>query len=492
VALNPRLSEAYDLKAELLAQAQRYEEALAACRPSFSNPPPLLLRGRAAWLGAQRGNLAEAIRQMRAAVAEDATYYWGWLNLADWYRASGSAADYLEAAEQLVRLAPHSPVPLGYRGEARLRAADRAGAQEDFRRAFELAPDYTFAGLQLVDLLLGDSAFDEAAKVLDGLRTRDCQEQVLLRDVQLAAGRANREAAAAALRQLYILATADPGLVHQATQTVLKAGWPLVCEEAMQAALAAPTVNPFVGKVWVDVQVAQGRWSCGKRLDELLARGDVGLHALVAYVEALGQAKRRWQLGRYLRRYRDRLRAQAWSWGTAGYALGTAGAFRKAVAWMEDWSQRGDLEPWMLLNQALYLRYLGRDEEAHQVNRAALDLPLRDWASSPHVIWVALGEVLTGAGEPPADRLRQVDPATLDPYYLCLYFLVEALLLSQQATVDERQVAFVKAREWLRQAVHAYPACYEDRVLRRFYRRCVWRIAKNRGGVRAFLWACMA
>ncbi len=81
--LDPRGTEARDLRAMLLAEAGRFDEALAACGGVEA---PLPLRGRAAWIEAERGRRKSAIERMRSLVAEDPSYTWGWVRVADWCR----------------------------------------------------------------------------------------------------------------------------------------------------------------------------------------------------------------------------------------------------------------------------------------------------------------------------------------------------------------------------------------------------------------------
>src|SRR5262249_16035301 len=126
IALNPRLIDAYDQKAFLLAQMGRFEEAFAVCNtPLWNGAAPLPLRARAAWIDAQQGNLQRAIDEIREVLKIDPNYYWCWSQLADWLQASALWKEYREAAEHLVRLAPNTALPLAYRGEARVRLGDR-------------------------------------------------------------------------------------------------------------------------------------------------------------------------------------------------------------------------------------------------------------------------------------------------------------------------------------------------------------------------------
>ena len=158
------------MKAELLARDNRFDEAIDTCHaPAFGPSPPMILRGRSAWIMAMRGDRETAIAQMRELLALDPDYYWGWQQIANWYDAAEAHGDYLEAAENLVRLSPSDPAAFGYRGEAKLFGGDRRGAKTDFQKAYELDPNYAFAGLHLMDELLADEELETAGKTLGPL-----------------------------------------------------------------------------------------------------------------------------------------------------------------------------------------------------------------------------------------------------------------------------------------------------------------------------------
>jgi tetratricopeptide (TPR) repeat protein len=123
IRLRPRDFEAHDLKAELLASAGRFEEALEACQSAlWADQVPLPLRGRAAWIEARRGRVKIAVKQMHPLVSADQTYYWGWSQLAEWSRHLNANADFLFAARNLVRLAPQHGDALSHFGVAAARS----------------------------------------------------------------------------------------------------------------------------------------------------------------------------------------------------------------------------------------------------------------------------------------------------------------------------------------------------------------------------------
>ena len=176
IQLNPRLEDAHDLKAYSLAGRERYDEARQACTaPVWNGQPPLILRRRRLDRGRAQ-ETEEAIRLMKATVADSPDYYWGWENLADWSRREDANDDYLQASENLVRLAPNDAIPYGYRGDACRRKDDRTGGKADFRHAQELDPTYRYGGQQLFDMPLADGELDDAAHTLSVLKEHASDE----------------------------------------------------------------------------------------------------------------------------------------------------------------------------------------------------------------------------------------------------------------------------------------------------------------------------
>lgn len=226
LAINPRLGDAYDLRAELLCRDGRHDEAIAACNdPIWEGKVPLFLRGRAAWIEAQRGRRDVAIPQMRAVMAEDPNYYWGWTQLANWFRDARANAEYLQAATELVRLSPQESSPWGYLGEARLRSGDRAGGKEALQRALQIAPDYNFGAMLLFDEQLADNELEPARATLDLLKKYDAGDYVTARAVKLAVKCNDRAAALAELTALALSPRSDGWPWDTAAAAVRGASW---------------------------------------------------------------------------------------------------------------------------------------------------------------------------------------------------------------------------------------------------------------------------
>jgi tetratricopeptide (TPR) repeat protein len=490
LALHPRLADAHDLRAELLAQAGRFDEAAAACAaPVWEGRPPLILRGRAAWLEAQRGRTAEAIRRMKAVLAEDPEYFWGWDQLAIWQREIGTPAEYQEAATMLIRLAPQDPVGLGYLGEAQLRAGDRAAAKVSYRRSVELSPDYAFGWQALFDAQLADDGVDDAAQTLALLRQHVKGAHAHTRAVQLAVKQEDWDTAGRELAELCVAADAGGWPLETASRALVEAGQADLAEQVFMSGLgqASTHVHPQVGALWVDRRTARRDWRCLAQLDALALGDKLWEEALMAYVKQAGASQRGFALRRCMRRYSDRLRASTVAWGMVGYALTNLGRYRAAAGWLADYAGRADTAPWMLINLVIALRALGRDEEAAAVGRRALELPPA-LATTYHRLWLTLDDLLAGR-EIAADPLRGTDPTTLDPAHRYLHELVQILADVGRAEPAARRQAFAEARRRLKEAAALVklPAADRPAVLRAYRRGVRW-IAWWCGGVRARLW----
>lgn len=491
IELNPRCVDAYDLKAALLAQSGRHDEALAACRPPIWQTPPAELRARAAWIAAEQGRIDDAISTMRAALADEPGFYGGWSRLADWLRQQQDHAAYLEAAHALVRIDPQCELSFGYLGEALLLNGDRDGAREAYRRAFELSPTYEFAGFSLFDLQLENEALDDAEKTLAVLRTHVGGPFVTARGIQIARRYGDRTVARRKFEELCRASHDHPWPLGEAVDELFRAGWPEMAIEVLEQALDAPDANPQVGDLWVRACVHRGKWKhCQNRLKELVGRGEIGRRAIYTWLELSARAGRRRRVSRFIGANGDWLRADTFLWGAVGYALTTLRDYRTTARWMADWRDRTDARPWMLVNAVEGLRHAGRLSEAAEASRFALTLPA-DNGTPLHQLWLASDEVLACDFASARSRLETVDPSSIDQDYRFLHALITAVLEVAEAPAADRTVAFRSARDRIEAAVAGYAALGREKARRRFYRRCVKHVADHCGGAAARLWYWM-
>jgi tetratricopeptide (TPR) repeat protein len=489
IEAHPRYVQTYDIKAELLSRHGRPDEALDACHPAaFGGAPPLILRGRAAWVMASRGDRETAIAQMRDLLTVDPDYYWGWQQLANWYDAADAHTEYLEAAENLVRLAPSDPAAFGYRGEAKLFGGDRRGAKADFRKAFELDPNYAFAGLHLMDELLADDELDDASRTLARLQEHVGGPYVRLRAVRLAVKNKDAEVARTQFREMCRDKEAPHLLLSKAADALTEAGWGAEADAVLAEALEDEDSVAHVGRLWVERSAARGEAGFERQLDALLERGDIGHEALFAAIDVLGKPATAGRLHETVARYDKVLRETDRGWAKVAQALVDVRAFPVAAAWVADWDRRDVSEPWMLYPAALAFRMLDRLDEAYAVSRKALTLPDEDTSTPDHQVWVALEDALKGRAQEAAAVLTQIDPDDLDDLPRLFFVLADSLVAVQRAAPGQATAAFAEAKKKAEEALASYAPKEPNDDLSRTYRRWAARLAKDAGGFGAWAW----
>jgi tetratricopeptide (TPR) repeat protein len=486
----PKFVPGHDSKAEQLALAGRFEEALAACKPAeLGDPPPVELRGRAAWVEARRGDRPRAVLLMRQLVTEHPTYATGWRHLTAWYDTAGRPRECLEAAEQFVRFEPHNPLAYVYRGEARRGAADRRGALADFRKAFELDPTFDAAGLNLITEQLAADDVGGAERTLAALREHADGPVVKLRAVQVAGRRGDVEVAVARLRAL----AADPHVTRPLLREAVRAfdaeRWGGRLTDELRDIAFAPGASPDAAGLWAERAVAAGSPDAvADLLPDLLARNPAaGREVVLAYLWALAEAGKPVQGA--AQKYSELLRADDAAWARAGRALARAGHHAFARVWMDDWRGRAHLEAWMLHPLAAAHRTLDRDESAAEVCRAAVKLGGPDEVLADFRAWLALDLALSGQAAEAAAHAAKIDKVTAADGTSLVLAMAEAVMVVRQAGPDGKAAAFREAKEHLRAAAAACAAKDVPAGAARAYRRVAACVAAEAGTLAARLWA---
>jgi tetratricopeptide (TPR) repeat protein len=487
----PRFIPAYDRKAEQLARMGRFDEARETCRANGLTPEPLTLRGRAAWVEAFRGDKERAIKMMTACLDQDPEYTWGWRQLAHWYDELGRPADCLTAAEQLVKLAPHDPYAYGIRGEAKRILGDHRGALEDFQRAYDLDPDFSAAGHQLISEQLTTDDLSGAARTLSTMRNHSDGPLLQVRAVQLAARQKNLTQARSALRALATDPEVHPAMLSDAAQALDEAHWSREADEELSAALEDEHGTPATAAVWSKRLIAAGQgWKVGDRLKELTDNNpNTGREAVLVYAWAMAVTGQPETAAATVQRFADLIRRDDEGWGRAGATLAEVKKYPLAVAWLQGWEERPGCEPWMLRALADSYRALGHDGDAHSTLVAAELLADDAEEELPEDMraWLALGEALAGNETEARDHLDQLETTGQTDAVALLMTLTKSLLSVHSA--PDKANAFQNAQADIRSAADACPPAEYPPGLVRVYQQVVSKLAADAGGMKAKLWA---
>jgi tetratricopeptide (TPR) repeat protein len=470
-ALQPRFAEAHDCRAVLLAEAGRYEEAMAACAPAaYGDHPPTLLQGRAAWVEACQGRYRVAIARMRGVVAEAPEYYWGWNMLADWCAADRDFDGAEEAVRRMIRLAPRGAVPLGYLADLQLQKGEEDAAYESMRRAYELDPTYAFAGFTLFDRHLEKRDLAAAGQVLEVLSTHLRGPRTLAARARYHASLGQREAALRTLNELARVPEADSRALHTGAAALVEAHWGHEVEDCLEEMLEDPDINPEVGPIWIRRCIARGEWKSCKRLYAIPAGSELGRRTRIAFIEGVAESGLGQHLRSLLRQEKETIRNETSLWGAVGYAYTHMSRWTDAVRWMQGADRRPGVRPWMLYNLATAHRELKNDAQALAVNRRALTLT-RDGTTPKHQLWVAFHAALAGNIPALDQELAELREHELGDYEQKLLILVKALRAVHTASAaDRRRVFYERCREIARRRREGI---YDDAVLNRARRRCL-------------------
>jgi tetratricopeptide (TPR) repeat protein len=436
---------------------------------------------------ALRGDRETAIAQMRELLNVDPDYHWGWQQIANWYDASEAHGDYLEAAENLVRLSPRDPVAYAYRGEAKLFGGDRRGAKTDFQKSYDLDPNYLFAGLHLIDEQLTDDELEAAGKTLARLQEHIGGPYVRLRAVRLAVKSKDAETARAQFCEMCRDDEATYMLLSKGVDALTEVGWGSAADDVLDEMIEDDNSVVHVGRVWVERCAARSESSFEQKLSRLLERGEIGQEALFAAVDALAKPMTAGRLHDCLARHEQVLRETNRGWAKSAQALVEVRDYAAAAVWMADWKQRDIREPWMLLPAALTFRIVDRVAEAYDASRKALQLS-PDASTPVHQLYVALEDALEGRTSETVALLIQLDPEDLDDVPRLFFVFAETLAAVQRAAAGDRAASFKEAKKKVDEALASYAPMEANEDLKRTYKRWLARMAKDRGGLSGLVW----
>ncbi len=493
--LDERLVDAHVLKVFYLGRLHRWDEALAACDPPcFGGDIPAALRIRRAFVLHRKGLPDEAMEEMQGALQRDADHYGAWYQLADWALEMNRRDVYRHAAENMVRLQPHQPVPRGYLADALLDdASRREEAKQHLLAALESSPEYAYATMRLFELHLEDRELAAAQQVLD------------LGGAELPPG--YHSAFKTQLLALEDLAHDPPG--DATCEFVLKWLQDEIADHApvsraldgLDTKLAFRLLSHLKQRIASDTNrkiatpPAIG-WALGRLTARLLSPAEcMDLLRTVPesecwheFVRSLLRAmppfrKEASQLEAIIQKYRSRLKKQTASWAAAASTLFDYGKNSEVVKWTRDWRAYPDLAARDLVSVVAARWELYQFREARKAMAHGLSLP-EEPSSSLLRVWAGLDALLQRDFEAALDNARQVSVSNLHGWYQFGYRLLvstlEALPAAQAASISrevvQQQLDSLHPNEFLKDTPFA-----KDQLTKWLVRQMVARVAQAYG-----------
>ena len=490
LALDARATEAWDLKAELLAIAERFDEAIQATRDGVDacSSDVYVLRGRQAWIEARRRRLPEAVRLMREVLAENGLYIWGWNQLAHWLLEQGAMVEAAAAFEMLQRLRPHDSWVNRQLGLMRLKEGNSEAAKQCFAAALMNSPTDVHAAQLLFDVQIQAADLIGAAETLRVMQVHQPGTNTLTTEILLLLRNNNKQAAHSVLERLCASADPDPGPVEAAADAFSRAGQTAAAVNIFKHAIKSGACNPQTAAAAIGLLVKQRKVRPAVRCFLRLKPGEMQRRAAAPLVRGLAECKAKHSLRWLLWRRRQVLAGDDAAWGQVGYALSNWEWYKQAVLWLADWRTRRDVQPWMLFNLCLGLRQLGRYPEATEV----VSYAIRQWehreGSADLRLFLAIEDALAGEINSAQEHLKQVSIRNNVAYDNDLLALAKALVEFQQTPEAGRVKQFQALRKQLGIRFSDWRMIKVMKDVRRTFRRSGKIFARQGGGWRARLW----
>lgn len=442
--LDPNDTTALAIKANCLADARRYEEAIAVCNTVMPDGHrPEQLQFVEAGIEMNRGRVYRGLEIMQNLTRRSPGYLPGWARLADIYRNDPNrSSDYLEAAKQLVRLSPRESTAYGYLAEASIQCGKRDEAREALQQAVNLDPNYQFAGDTLFSMLIEDGDTDGAAKLAESL-TRSASEIGLPMAIEVAAKENDRDLVltliAKVLRLPVVVKEKADAAIERATKLFDRKDTSL--EEALRELCKQDGTSPIAGRYLIaEVWRLKARPGCEEILSQIAENQKLWAEAAGRYMEILN-AEQPSELVKFIDNNSKTLADDNETWASVGYYLSNTNYHHRMTQWFADWEQRDGLKPWMLWNYTIVLCQSGNAAEAERVSRAAVNLTYDDTVNL-HLTMIGLGEFGRRNVDEARTILASINSLGMNNWDRYFYDLLEdGLAAAGSVAVNDREAA---------------------------------------------------
>jgi hypothetical protein len=294
------------------------------------------------------------------------------------------------------------------------------------------------------------------------------------------------------LRSLCVTKGEDITELEEATRQLRKSGYKQELSQVFREAIWWPETHPHVGALWMRRLLSSNNWdrSYPKTMDELCRRGEIGRRAVIEFLETVPTKNRAALVREAVGKHGRWLRKDASAWGVAARALVGVRLYSQAARWMADWRKRPELDLPLLHCLTMALRGTGKERKAEQVIELALARGGVDQQFSIFHLWQAQEDALRGNATKAAAHFKEVHPEGWDDDSLVLYYLVRGVIRVQRADPESRSDTFRSAYYRVLDQLGRRRIYKCDAMLRRQYRRCLWRMGRDAGHTGGGMMAC--
>lgn len=490
IELDQRLVEAWDLKADLLCVAEQFEEAIRACADGIAicTHDTHILEGRRAWIEAQRRQWPEAVVRMRAVLAENKSYVWGWHQLAMWLLEQGALVDATSALERLQKLRPHDAWVNRQLGFLRLKQQDKTGAIKAFSAALGAVPTDVAAGHNLLELQLESSDVAGATTTLQIMQTHQPGAATLTAEILLRLREWKTADAEKAFKTLCSMPDPDGWPVETAVNAFQRTNQSQTAFKILKKALKSVPCNPQVAAAAIRLLAAKGALFSATWLFLRLKPGELQRRAASVLIQALATKRQKNLIRWVVWRRRAMLMSDDNAWGQVGFAWATLSRMKAVAAWLSDWRGRPSVQPWMLFNYCLALRYLGRYPEATEVASHVLQKWGHRQGAGDMRLFLAVEKALAGELDEAREHLNRVQPRPDTAHDRQLLALAKGILDFQSSPAADRRKKFATFRREMAPHFGDFQLTRAMRDVRRTFQRAGELLQREGAGPGAWLW----
>jgi tetratricopeptide (TPR) repeat protein len=453
-SLKPRLSDAWDEKARVLALKGRYKEAREACHPpSFNGEPPHNLLGREAWICYREGSRSEAMETVEKILEKHPDYRWGWMLLHDWAGAAKDKERTLRAQAALQRLSPRDVHTLCEIADHLLGEGKETAALEKYEEAMRLSPGAPYPLAHWLRLRWSRREIDQILsirdKVLPGASRVIADAYVVLAHLH----RGNKAKAAPILHAIVRSPEHVTSVVDDLAEAMARTGHGRMWRKALAEAVRDGEIGMSFATGWVASEIESARYSAWKQFDGWIARAhDDAEEPISRYFSLLGDKhKMRKAAGFFKTKAAKWVHARTATFGQVGYALANAAWWDKAVLWLEGAEKRDDAVGWLCSNLMLARLERREFEQGFAVADHVLTRDLRDHTWACTVSLAALGKAMDGDAVRAKEILSMVKGPDNNPTWKWIWMLAEELaaVLALEPSSREAKKRHAEAAEKL-------------------------------------------